>query len=465
MANEEAKAMLDALMGADRNAPLPKGAAVPTKLRHNNKRDRSGGLVLPGKRHKSCYDKDIDPLSTAWGIDVYELFVNTKSDLGANPYIVDEGAKEEFRKLPVHEQERLGFHYHLFQKLSELVRQCDRTVNRNKEKLRQELNRKLSQRGGQDFVEDVDDSAVEMLAHLMIQLEDMTVDLNQKITELDDIVKQEDDLKKKLEPLLEKVRNVLNNDVVSEKINPADATTDFNGDKETLKDESLSSEAQEKTFIKNEEVTGCKLNETDNFDLDRIQLELGTLTLRKQRVLFDIGRLMAQIAPLQDSVETQRRQLNYVRSDISTDKTVCEVSGNFMSARDADERIAAHYAGKQYVGWKLVRDKLSSMIKKYGAYGPPRPGSGGGPPEKNSGNGPSPRSQTASVGGGIGSDGGRRPIGNFGGNGGGYRGGGNSGPPNRNGPPERGRWERNGGPPQQYPDRGPRGQPQRDWRR
>jgi hypothetical protein len=45
----------------------------------------------------------------------------------------------------------------------------------------------------------------------------------------------------------------------------------------------------------------------------------------------------------------QQGNLNYVKSDISTDKTVCDVSGNFMSAR-ADERIAAHYAGKQYVG-------------------------------------------------------------------------------------------------------------------
>jgi RNA-binding protein Luc7-like 2 len=54
------------------------------------------------------------------------------------------------------------------------------------------------------------------------------------------------------------------------------------------------------------------------------------------------------------------------------DKTVCEVSGNFMSARDADERIAAHYAGKQYVGWKLVRDKFADMQQKYGRFGPPR---------------------------------------------------------------------------------------------
>ena len=76
---------------------------------------------------------------------------------------------------------------------------------------------------------------------------------------------------------------------------------------------------------------------------------------------------------------------------MSADKTVCEVSGNFMSFRDAEERIAAHYAGKQFVGWKMVRDKFLELEKKVrnsrmggGApsSGPPRGhGRGGyGPP-------------------------------------------------------------------------------------
>ena len=65
---------------------------------------------------------------------------------------------------------------------------------------------------------------------------------------------------------------------------------------------------------------------------------------------------------IQEIMDQQWRNLFYVKSDIAADKTVCEVSGNFMSARDADERIAAHYAGKQYVGWKLVREKFQAMI-------------------------------------------------------------------------------------------------------
>jgi hypothetical protein len=83
--------------------------------------------------------------------------------------------------------------------------------------------------------------------------------------------------------------------------------------------------------------------------------------LEKQAILCDISRKLGQLGPLQESVETLSRNLNHVKSDITTDKTVCEVSGNFMSARDADTRIASHYAGKQYVGWKLVREKFKEM--------------------------------------------------------------------------------------------------------
>lgn len=108
MATQEARALLDSLMGGDRNAPLPYGTAVPSRKRQ---RDSSGAgmLLLPGKRNKSCYDKDIDPLYTAWGVDVYDLFVNTKSDLGTNPYVVDQAAHNEFLKLPTAEKERLGY--------------------------------------------------------------------------------------------------------------------------------------------------------------------------------------------------------------------------------------------------------------------------------------------------------------------------------------------------------------------
>jgi len=429
MATEEARALLDSLMGGDRNATLPPGAAIPSL----KKRDAGGQLLLPGKKQKSCYDKDIDPLYTAWGVDVYELFVNTKSDLGTNPYVVDEGAHKEFQKLPPHEQERLGFYYFLFQKLQELVRQCDRTVMRNKEKLAQELNRKLSQRGGQDFVEDVDEGALEHLARGMIQSEELTKELDDKLKELDETVLKQEEVSNKLEPLLEEKNKQESgdgddNENESKEIKKEDDTEDSTVKQE--EDDGQSTVKQENgdssTAIKQEE-------SEDKPELQQLQMELGKLTLQKQRVVYEVARILSRLAPLQEQVETQARSLNYVKSDISTDKTVCEVSGNFMSARDADERIAAHYAGKQYVGWKLVRDKFAEMQKTYGRYGPP-------PPAGRPDSGP--------------------PRGGFGGGGRGYGGGGydRGGRGRFDGGGSRGdrggRWERHG---PGYQDRGRQG--------
>eukprot|EP00977_Amphora_coffeiformis_P008430 scaffold1912_cov167-Amphora_coffeaeformis.AAC.29 len=450
MATEEARNLLDSLMGGDRNAPLPTGAAVPSK------RKRAGGeggqLLLPGKRSKSCYDRDIDPLYTAWGVDVFELFVNTKSDLGANPYIVDEAAHEEFMKLPEAEQTKLGYNYFLFQKLQELVRQCDRTVTRNKEKLHQEVSRKLSQRGGQDFVEDVDEKAVESLARDMVHLEKMIKVYTERIQDLDKILEEEETKKEKLEKLMETKKATVKTET-SEPPVKEEATEEISNVK---KEE----EATPNAVIKEEDTKGESKTKDE---LNGLQMDLGKATMKKQSILFELANIIAQIGPLEESIEAQRRNLNYVKSDISTDKTVCDVSGNFMSSRDADERIAAHYAGKQYVGWKLVRDKFAEMVQKFGRYGPPPPGRdgienagpmlsmgrgrGGGFDRRGGGGGGYDR--------GGGGGGGRGRFDD----GGGFRGGGGGGP-------DRGRWERGGPPPPDYRDRrGPPGPPRGNWRR
>jgi hypothetical protein len=463
MATEEARNLLDALFGGDRNAPLPKGAAIPTKRKRNDGSGSTGGgggemLLLPRKKSKSCYDKDIDPLFSSWGVDVYDLFVNTKSDLGANPYVVDDGAHQEFLTLPEHEQERLGFAYFLFQKLQELVRSCDRTVTRNKEKLAQELNRKSSARGGNDFVQDVDAGAVESLARAIIQVQDLKKTVETKLSELEQVTAKEKSQKEQLEPLLlQKAAKDVPTD--NGQVDTA-AGGDDKGDMEVdIKKEEEEEEAEAPAAMKEEESDDVKKEEEDAPELQKLQMELGVLTLQKQRILCDIALAMTRLGPLQESVVGQHRNLNYVKSDISTDKTVCDVSGNFMSARDADERIAAHYAGKQYVGWKLVRDKFQEMQQKHGRYGPPPPGR-------------SPDADTGPVrGGGYGGGGGFGGGGGYdrggggqgrgrggygdsgGGRGGGYRGGGGGA-----------RWER-GGPPGQggYQDRGP--PPREPWRR
>jgi hypothetical protein len=473
MAAEEARQMLDALMGGDRNAPLPPGAAVPRRG------GRGGGdlLLLPGKKARSCYDPDIDPLYTAWGVDVFELFVNTKSDLGVtNPYVADPDAHAEYKALPPTEQARLGYDYFLFQKLSELTRQCDRVVSRNKEKLRQEIARKQSQssQAAVDYVENVDPQAVELLARNIIQKEDMEVELANRLGELDALVAKETTAKTELGDLFQKPKQsdveptpaveesgVIGNNKVKEEQNgdSAEAAPESEPQQHNESDAETKVEPEvkrEDESVKDEEekpspdaAVPLPTSPVDP-ELQALQLQLGRVTLDKQKTLYDLARLVARLAALEESVESQTRQLNYVRSDISTDKTVCEVSGNFMSARDADERIAAHYAGKQYVGWKLVRDKLASMIQQYGRYGPPPPSSRGPPP-------PSAMNAGPAFSGGRGgaapppsrghgsSDGGDRGFRDRGGSGGFGRGGGgyqDRGRPAMGGPPPRGNWRR-----------------------
>lgn len=439
MATEEARNLLDSLMGGDRNAALPPGAAVPSKRKRAD--GQGGQLLLPGKKSKSCYDRDIDPLYTAWGVDVFELFVNTKSDLGANPYIVDEGAHEEFMKLPEADQTKLGYNYFLFQKLQELVRQCDRTVTRNKEKLNQEVSRKLSQRGGQDFVEDVDENAVESLARDMVHAEKLMKTYEERMGDLDKNLEEEADMKEKLEKVLEAKKPTKTESTAEEPVKEEPA--------EENSSEQKAEETSSQVAVKQED-TGEEESKPDPDDeLQSLQMELGKSTMKKQSILFELANIIAQVAPLEESIENQHRSLTYLKSDISTDKTVCEVSGNFMSSRDADERIAAHYAGKQYVGWKLVRDKFAEMAKKFGRYGPPPPGREG---VENAG-------PMLATGRGRGGGFDRRGGGGYdrGGRGrfdGGFRGGGG---------PDRGRWERGGPPPADFRDR--RGPPRGDWRR
>jgi len=272
-------------------------------------------------------------------------------------------------------------------------------VQRSKEKLKQELSRKQIRGGGEHFVETIDPGAVDQLARAMVAAEDMTADLNAKLEQLDELVTKEDDRKSKLEVILKAAAKIVKTEDDQE-----DASKDQKDgdDAEAETEETKVKEEGDPTPKKDDAGPSPKKEEEDTEkdtsgdDRAQLETELGQLTLQKQRLLFEISRLMPRILDQQDAVESQRRHLNYVKSDISTDKTVCEVSGNFMSSRDADERIAAHYAGKQYQGWKLVRDKLAEMKAAYGPHGPPPPVGRGppppgrGPPMGGGGRGPPP---------------------------------------------------------------------------
>lgn len=41
------------------------------------------------------------------------------------------------------------------------------------------------------------------------------------------------------------------------------------------------------------------------------------------------------------------------------------VSGNILSSAENEERIRCHFQGKQYLGWKAVRDKLKELKERF----------------------------------------------------------------------------------------------------
>jgi hypothetical protein len=322
-------------MGADRDAPLPAGAALPTRSKRPHDGvggGTGGGMILPSsKRSKSCYDRDIDPLYCAWGVDVYDLFVNTKSDLGPNPYKVDDAARKEYLSLPDEERDRLGFEARLFSKLQELVQHCDRTVARNNDKLHRELQRQSQKRGTQtqDYVVEVSDDAVEEVIRTEIQFQDMKEDLLEALVKLSDVRAKEEETVKELK---EQGKNEKGDD---------------SNDDTVIKEEGIKKE-DNVTVMDEPDGDGGEDKQADSNDIEtskngpsnEILQTLGSLTLEKQRLLCQIASIMSQLGPLEDSIEVHHKNLNHVKSDITSDKTVCEVSGNFMSARDADERIA-----------------------------------------------------------------------------------------------------------------------------
>merc|ERR1712199_36999 len=43
---------------------------------------------------------------------------------------------------------------------------------------------------------------------------------------------------------------------------------------------------------------------------------------------------------------------------------VCDICGVFINSTDNEARRADHYNGKQYMGWKAIRNKLKKLEKK-----------------------------------------------------------------------------------------------------
>lgn len=229
----------------------------------------------------------------------------------------------------------------LARKLLDLVRQCDRLVSRNEDKLRREVAQAMKQRTGgrgnrEDLIVTVNE---EMLSDCAANVAKATL-IEEEMAELVEKLQVLESEEKELLQVLDEEKETKKEEEAEEKEPPKKK-------KKKSKDKDASAESKQAQIPTN--------------DVDPRLLEMQK---RKLTTMLHIQSLSLQLPPLRDNTDNLLRQLQYLRSDTSTDKVVCEVSGNFMSSRDADERIAAHYAGKQYVGWKLVREKLKELQKR-----------------------------------------------------------------------------------------------------
>ncbi|CAN1159110.1 Luc7-like protein 3 [Linum perenne] len=110
------RAMLDSLMGADRN------------LTENEKKDF---------KEITWDSKEVCPYYMA-RFCPHDLFVNTKSDLGPCERVHDPKLKESFEKSPRHDKFLLKFESELSQRCDKLVMDLDRRVRRGRERLAQD---------------------------------------------------------------------------------------------------------------------------------------------------------------------------------------------------------------------------------------------------------------------------------------------------------------------------------------
>jgi hypothetical protein len=297
---------------------------------------------------------------------MYELFTNTKSDLGIkNEFIVDEDAREEFKALPEEEKERLGYERMLHRKLGDLVRQVDRTVGkyttvavcaiekyflllfrihdapsrstlaRNKEKLRQELAQKKRENRNVDplCLTKHEEEKLDRVSSMVAILEVMETEISKMVQQLEEIEEEDQICKQLLVPPRhsenESEGALMQNDGETNAKSEEEGTTDSPEGVDTPK-----------AVVEQEEVAHGDTNKTtsdDPSETSQLVLSVDDLQKKEQREIQKMAIVEAillclqQTQPLRDNIAQLTKSLYIFRADTSADKIVCEVSGNFMS--------------------------------------------------------------------------------------------------------------------------------------
>ena len=106
----------------------------------------------------------------------------------------------------------------------------------------------------------------------------------------------------------------------------------------------------------------------------------------KEKALEELYKVMAGIAALNKEQKIIENKLgpgvNFISNagtDFQSNKMLlCRISGNILSNVSSIHRLTSHFRGKQFNGWKRIREKFAELEKKNPPRGVPGYGPNGG---------------------------------------------------------------------------------------
>ncbi|KAG1659535.1 hypothetical protein FOA52_016158 [Chlamydomonas sp. UWO 241] len=98
--------------------------------------------------------------------------------------------------------------------------------------------------------------------------------------------------------------------------------------------------------------------------------------MARSQAVGEAGDVDAAIAMAAQAESLTKQHADLLRRVSAPERTmaVCDVCGIFMNSTDNKERRQEHYAGKQYIGWKAIREEHDRLVAKFAGGG----GGGGG---------------------------------------------------------------------------------------
>ncbi|KAK9786671.1 hypothetical protein WJX73_003841 [Symbiochloris irregularis] len=124
----------------------------------------------------------------------------------------------------------------------------------------------------------------------------------------------------------------------------------------------------------NKEAEPRKLAEKEREQLDAIKARQKEASEKSERLAEDADVDGSEMFAKQAEAFARQHD-NLCKQFMQPERTmtVCEVCGVFINSTDNDQRRADHLAGKQYLGWLAIREKLTELNEKRKALPPPPP--------------------------------------------------------------------------------------------